>query len=482
MIDILIAIIFVLLAIGGLMTPFITKKYIGPIVTIMNFVSLLVALAMGYILFSNVESPTTLFVLYIDHLGTLFTILILILSTIASYYSIPMLKDENARVQRYYFWFSFFVFAMIGIVMAGDILSTYLFLEGATIFSVFLVAHFENAEAFEASLKYLIICSFGTAIILVALAYIAVLEIGSFNYAIIYSYLTTHQEGIVGTFAMKIVFLAIFFGFGAKAGVFPFHTWLPDTYAEAPAPISAVISGIMTETAAVALIRTFDAFSPVITADMNLMVATIGAITMVLGALLALVQDDLKRLIAYSSMDEIGYIILGIGIATSAGVYGSVFHVLNHSFLKSLLFLISGILLYTTGTRNIKQMGGLAKKMPVVAVAFAIAGLSLGSVPPFNGFYSKYLIYEAAFTSGQVWFAVIAIITSVIALAYFIRATHHVFLGEPKMMLNGGELKKIPREMMISILVLLALIFTVTIAPQWFLEIVTTAVSNLMSF
>ncbi|MHA1470739.1 MAG: Cas10/Cmr2 second palm domain-containing protein, partial [Candidatus Asgardarchaeia archaeon] len=203
---------------------FIKKaEYIGKVITLLNLGALVFSLILLYQLNSKIVHPTYWFNLYIDTLGSFITVLILILSTTAAYFSIPVIKGELQRVQKYYFWYSLFIFAMIGTVMSADILSTYLYIEGATIFSVLLVAHENTSEAFEASLKYLIICSFGTAMIIIALTYMVTLNITSFSYNDIYSFLQANKNTITNVMAIKIIFLSVFFGFGAKAGYV--RTW-----------------------------------------------------------------------------------------------------------------------------------------------------------------------------------------------------------------------------------------------------------------
>jgi len=477
--------IFILLLAGCIASLLIRKtEHTGKIITILNLVALLVALTLFYQLNMQTIQPVYWFNFYVDELGTMVTILILILSTVAAYFSIPVINGDEKSIKRYYFWFSLFIFAMVGIGISADILSTYLFLEGATIFSAFLVAHDRTHEAFEASLKYLIICSFGTALIIFGLSYIITINIVSFSYQDIYLFLQTNTTTDITT--IKIIFLALFFGFGVKAGIVPFYMWLPDAHAEAPAPISALFSGIMIETAAIALLRIVDAFSPVMVMvpELNLVIIIISVITMILGALMALVQTNIKRLLAYSSIDEIGYIMLGIGIATQMGVYGAVFDIINHSFLKGMLFLISGALLYATGTKDMRKMGGLAKMYPLLATSFLIAGLSMGGVPPLNGFYSKFLIYEATFEAGYLWATILAMIVSLIALGYFIKATHMIFFGEPKIetTTDGGAAKKLPIEINVSIVILLILIIIASIFPEFFLKLVIDAISGLNSF
>jgi len=220
------------------------------------------------------------------------------------------------------------------------------------------------------------------------------------------------------------------FGFGLKAALVPFHAWLPDAHPSAPAPISAALSGLLIKVSGVyALARIFlNVFG--LTPALSTVLMYLGVISMVTAALLALGQRDFKRMLAYSSISQIGYIILGIGLGTPLGILGGLFHLVNHALAKSLLFLNSGSVQMATGTRNLDEMGGLGKRMPVTAATTVVGSLSIAGVPPLNGFWSKLIIVVALIQAGHWGFALLAILASVLTLWYYLLIQRRAFFGK----------------------------------------------------
>jgi len=247
-------------------------------------------------------------------------------------------------------------------------------------------------------------------------------------------------------------------GFGLKAALVPFHAWLPDAHPSAPAPISAMLSGILIKSLGIyALCRIL--FNVIgLTADVQNILLILGALSMVVGVFLAIGQWDFKRLLAYHSISQIGYVVVGIALGTPLGILGGLFHLLNHSLFKSLLFLNSGALEYATGTRDLKHMGGLMKKMPVTGTSSLIASMSIAGIPPFNGFWSKLIIIIAAVQAGQLWYAFWAVVASVLTLASFTKVMKYAFFGK----LGKGleQVKEVPIFMQISMSVLALLCLT----------------------
>ncbi len=235
---------------------------------------------------------------------------------------------------------------------------------------------------------------------------------------------------------MSALFLA---GFGLKAAMMPFHAWLPDAHPSAPAPISAMLSGLLIKTLGIyAIIRIFYTVLGYHGLDerVQTLLLVLGCLSMVGGVLLALGQDDLKRLLAYSSISQMGYVLVALGINTTLGVLAAVFHALNHALFKSALFLSSGSLERIAGTRSLKGMGGLAKRAPATSLGTILASLSISGVPPFNGFWSKLLIILALFSvahergsAGYYWVAGIAAATALLTLVTFIKVQREALFG-----------------------------------------------------
>jgi multicomponent Na+:H+ antiporter subunit D len=232
--------------------------------------------------------------------------------------------------------------------------------------------------------------------------------------------------------ATPVVFATGLFiaGFSLKAALVPFHAWLPDAHPSAPAPISAMLSGVLIKAiGAYVLARLL--FNVVgVTDTLLLVLRTLGVVSMVVGVLLALGQWDMKRLFAYHSISQIGYVVLGLGLGTPLGIAGGLFHLVNHSVFKSLLFLNAGAVERAGGTRDLRRLGGLAGRMPVTAATSMTASLSIAGIPPFNGFWSKLIIVLACVQAGYYGLALWAVLVSLVTLASFMKVQRYAFFAE----------------------------------------------------
>lgn len=229
------------------------------------------------------------------------------------------------------------------------------------------------------------------------------------------------------SYVVPFVGVLFLMGFGLKAALVPFHAWLADAHPSAPASISAMLSGILIKTLGVyALIRIFFNIIGSTYGYLNILMF-LGALSLLVAVVLALSQWDLKRLLAYHSISQIGYVILGIGLGTPLGILGGLFHLFNHSVFKSLLFLNSGAIDYACGTRNLKETGGLNKVMPMTSATNLIASMSIAGIPPFNGFFSKLLIIIACIQAGHIGYAFCAVIGSILTLASFMKVQKFAF-------------------------------------------------------
>ncbi|MDD5557906.1 MAG: complex I subunit 5 family protein, partial [bacterium] len=241
-------------------------------------------------------------------------------------------------------------------------------------------------------------------------------------------------------------------GFGLKAALVPFHAWLPDAHPSAPAPISAMLSGVLIKTLGVyALARILFAVIGMTPAVLGVLMA-LGAVSMLAGVLLAVGQWDFKRLLAYHSISQVGYIVLGLGLGTPLGVLGGLFHLFNHSIFKSLLFLAAGSVDYAAGTRDLRRMGGLRERMPVTATTNFIASMSIAGVPPFNGFWSKLIIIAACVQAGRLGYGLLAAFVSLITLASFMKVQRYAFAGELREGLRG--VREAPPRMRLAMVAL----------------------------
>jgi multicomponent Na+:H+ antiporter subunit D len=362
--------------------------------------------------------------------------------------------DHYGSKANFYALLLVMIAGMNGLLLAADLFQVYLFLEVAAIASYALVAFGLEHDELEASFKYLMLSAVASVFIMLAVTVIFGLT-GSLGFESV-------SQGLRALDRTPLVGLcAAFFimGFGLKAALVPFHAWLPDAHPSAPAPISAALSGLLIKVSGVyALTRVFISVFGLPPA-LSTVLMYLGVISMVVAAFLALGQTDIKRMLAYSSISQVGYIVLGIGLGTPLGILGGLFHLFNHALAKSLLFLNSGSLQMSTGTRNLNEMGGLAKRMPVTAGTNLVGALSISGVPPLNGFWSKLIIIVALVQANQWAFAIIAVLASVLTLWYYLLIQRKAFFG--KLNERWQSVKEAPFWMTVST-VLLALLCIAT--------------------
>jgi multicomponent Na+:H+ antiporter subunit D len=329
-------------------------------------------------------------------------------------YSINYMEHYGAKA-NYYALLLVMVAGMNGLVLSQDLFNVYIFLEVAAVASYALVAYGLGAEELEASFKYLMLSVVASAAILVSIAILYGMT-GALGFDEVAAGLRILNANVVVGVAAAMFLM----GFGLKAALIPFHAWLPDAHPSAPAPISAILSGLLIKVSGVyAMTRIFFRVLGMTPALSQIMM-WLGAVSIVLAAFLALGQTDMKRMLAYSSISQVGYVVLGIGLGTPLGVAGGLFHLFNHAIAKSLLFL----------TRNLDEMGGLAKRMPWTAGTNLIGSLSIAGVPPLGGFWSKLVIIIALIQSGESALAVIAVLASVLTLWYYLILQRKAFFGK----------------------------------------------------
>lgn len=399
----------------------------------------------------------------LDGFSNLMLVIICLVSFAATLFSSRYMEQYTAKY-KYYALFLLMVAGMNGVVITGDLFNLFVFLEIASVASYALVAFGGNHEELEAAFKYLVLASVGSTLVLfaVALVYGAT---GYLNMAYV-------AAAVSGSAPSPLLLLAVVFfvvGFGIKAALVPLHPWLPDAHPSAPAPISAMLSGVLIKALGVyALARVLFNVIGMTTLFGGMLIA-VGMLSMVVGVFLAVGQWDFKRLLAYHSISQMGYVVVGLGLGgyvlASGGrqsvallaMLGGLFHLANHSVFKSLLFLCSGAIEFATGTRQLKEMGGLQERMPLTRGTCTIASLSIAGVPPFNGFWSKLIIVIAAFQAGFPWLAAITILVSFVTLISFLKVLRYAFLGKVSATLQ--KVREAPALMGVS-LVLLALLCT----------------------
>jgi multicomponent Na+:H+ antiporter subunit D len=357
-----------------------------------------------------------------DALTSFMLIMVGIISFTSMIFSIQYIRAISMD-WRYYALFMLLIAGMNGVLITGDLFNLFVFME-VGLFSAFALVAFGNkAEEFEAAFKYTVMGSFSSTIILIAIA-VTYSATSSLTLSLISERLIDQPEVTIWLGALFIT------GFGLKAAAIPFHAWLPDAHSSAPAPISSMLSGVLIKALGIyVLIRIFYNVlnAPEVFTKAFLV---LGSISIIIGVLLAVGQWDMKRLLAYHSVSQIGYILLGLGLATPFGILGAVFHLFNHAIFKSLLFYNAGSVEMALGTRDLNKMGNLTKILPVTSQTSLIASLSISGIPPFNGFFSKLIIIIAAVEAGLPLYALIAVVGSLLTLASFMKVQRYGFRGE----------------------------------------------------
>jgi len=430
--------------------------------------------------------------LSIDVISWVFALLITMAYFLAVLFSFSYMDHEH-NLRRYYSFLIFTLGALLGVVFAGDFFSLFIFFEIMTFSSFVLVIHKQDREALQAGSLYL---------------YMAILGGLSLLFAILLLYGNTgHLDMIpalenLGTQRLAILVLFMI-GFGIKAGLVPLHIWLPLAHPVAPSPASALLSGIMIKAGAYGILRvSLVLFRPAgegSTADWififnsGYILMWIGIVTMVAGALMALLQSNTKRILAYSSISQMGYIAAGFGVAVfmglegAMGFTGSLYHIANHAVFKAGLFSMIGVVYMLTHELDMSRLGGMAKKMPLVTVTFVIAALGIAGMPGFNGFASKTLIHDAMLESYKhfdLYGIFIAerffFITSALTICYFLKLFQGVFLGPVPEKLDRDY--KLPISAGFITVVFAALVLVVGIFPNLLLERLLVPGAQLLGF
>jgi formate hydrogenlyase subunit 3/multisubunit Na+/H+ antiporter MnhD subunit len=345
--------------------------------------------------------PDLPFHLRLDPLSGFFLLLLGFVAAGVSVYSVGYFRsEETGRLRLICLEYHVFLASMAFVILADD---AYLFMvawETMALSSYFLVTTDHHLPAIRsAGFLYLLMAHLGAIAILLCFG---VMQGGTGDYTF-----TALRQAHLTPFWASVAFLLAFFGFGAKAGLLPLHAWLPEAHPAAPSPVSALMSGVMIKTAIYGMVRVIYDLIGGVRWEWGILVLLIAAATTLFGVLYALMQHDLKRLLAYHSVENIGIILLGLGMSMvffgfghpAAGVLGliaALYHTINHAVFKGLLFLGAGSILHATGLRDLNAMGGLIRRMPAAAFYFLVGALAISALPPLNGFVSEWLTFQAA--------------------------------------------------------------------------------------
>jgi len=423
-----------------------------------------------------------------DGLSCFFLVAIFAVSLLAAIYSFHYMDstESSLKISVHYLFFSILVAAMALVVTSANIITFMLSWEIMSLSSYFLVIYdYKSDENRKAGYLYFVFSHVGAMFIFAA-------------FGIIYGYTGSFGFGNMDSIpetAKIIIFIFAFIGFGSKAGIFPFHVWLPHAHPAAPSHISAIMSGVMIKTGIYGIIKIYVLLNLHTPLFGNIVIVA-GALSGILGIVYALGQNDLKKLLAYSSVENIGIILIGLGIGMTGvssgnplmavlGFTGGFLHILNHSIFKSLLFMGAGMVLHKTGTRSINALGGLLKNMKITGTAVIIGSLAICGLPPFNGFVGEFLIYvggfkgirldNSAFIVSILGIVSLAIIGG-LALACFTKVIGIVFQGEPRTKVAENVDEKGP-SMLVAMFVLAGACVIIGLLPKLIIQMPLKAIS-----
>ena len=406
--------------------------------------------------------------LILDGFSVIMLCIINLIGFIALVYSLSYIRKYTAEA-NYYALFCLIIAGMNGVVLSGDLFNLFVFLEVSVISSYALVAFGVGKTELEASFKYQVLGVLASMLILLAIGLIywktKTLNIADVRHVM--------ESGYSKPFYIFVQVLLIS-GFGLKAAIVPFHAWLPDAHASAPSPISAMLSGVLIKAVGIyVLVRLFFNMF-VFSHEIAVVITALGAISMLVGALVALMQWDLKRLLAYSSISQIGYVLMAFGMGmilivkgdnltvAALAIGGGLYHLINHAVFKGLLFLNAGALEHRLDTRDLKKMGGLSSVMPVTSSTSFMASMSISGIPPFNGFFSKLIIIIAAINGKFYLLAALAVLVSIVTLAYFLKFQRYAFFNKT-LDRSLSHIKEVPFPMCFSMVFLALLCLTLSL-------------------
>ena len=425
--------------------------------------------------------------LEIDLFSAFFAVLFTFIGLCVSIYSIGYMEREGIR--SYFMLLSILIASLVGVVYAGDFFTLFVFYEMLGVSAYILVAFYKNEEAIEAAVKYFIMGAAGSALILYGLALVYGLT-GTLNMALVMRTMSNTQL----SYELYPILVLFVIGFGVKAAIFPMHSWLPDAHPAAPSGISAMLSGVVIKAGLYAMFRTLFILFYGKNAvqgyfwnmNISLIFAGIAVLTVTIPNFIALVQRDIKRTLAYSSIYNMGIVFAGIAIGTKLAIAAALFHILNHAIAKALLFMDSGAFITEAKTREIEKLRGIGKKMPVSGLTFVTGSLSLAGLPPLAGFYSKFLVIWAAILAifdGNIVGYIIAItlaINAVVSLGYYFGSLvrNIWFVSEPSE--NAKDAKEFSKTIAISEIILVIAIICVSFLPFFIMDIFTKIVESLL--
>ncbi len=459
------------------------KKVLDILLIITTSISLIFSLILCF--FDNnlkielFRITTELIVLFkLDLISKIFIVLFSFIWLLVSIFSLKYM-DKEENVNKFYSYTLLTLGCIVLLSLSGNLITMYLMFEMVTLASMPLVMHSKTKESKKAALKYLFY-SLGGAFLGLISVVIGILYSSNGGEFILGGSLVALSSS--NKIAIQIALLCGLIGFGAKCGAFPLQSWLPSAHPVAPSPASSLLSGVITKAGVIAIIRIiFYSFGTSIIAGSFVQYTweVLLLITILLGSSLALFQKNIKRRLAYSSISQLSYILLGISSLTEEGFCGSILHVLSHAFIKVGLFLIAGFLIYQYDIHNVDEMEGMGKKAPISMWCFTLFSLALVGVPPFGSFFSKWYIALGSINSGLNFFnyfgAVVLLISAILTACYLLSISIKAFFPKNK---EGLKREKEPLLMVIPLIILVSSVFLVGIFSSYLVDLLISVIGG----
>jgi len=420
--------------------------------------------------FLRVSSANTVFasissVFLVDTVSVYMVIAYMIVGSIACLYGVLHVNPKESLSERYYALLFIVTGTVIATTFSGDLLTLFIFWEATAAGACFLVAFKKSRESLESALKYLVMVIIASGFILYGLSLIYGLT-GSLNF-------WTVKEVMLTTANPELLLVAFAFlvsGYAIETAIVPFHMWMPDAYTAAPDSASAFLSAIVDQGSYYVLLRVLlFILTPTAVVDWRFTLAVFSAITMTVGNMFALAQQNVKRMISYVCIADIGYNLVAITSITSIGLSGNLFFFFVAAVETALAFMAIGVF-RKIGLETLEDLSGIGKKMPLTTFAFICAALSFSGVPLFGGYFAKYMVFTSVLQSSVAWLAIIGFLNSVLQTSYFLRVIHYLFAKNPK-----NDVKIIePKKLLLPIYCLVVILIILGLFPSLILDLLSS--------
>lgn len=394
----------------------------------------------------------------VDELGAFVVLLVAAIAAIVLPYAKTSFEREIPKERHYlvYCMFLLCIAGLLGMAVTGDAFNLFVFLEVSSLSTYVLISMGQDRRALSAALRYLILGTLGATLYVIGIGMLYQMT-GSLNMTDLATLLPAVQD--TRTVHAALAFIVV--GFGLKLAIFPLHFWLPNAYTYAPSAVTAFLAATATKVAVYSLIRliftVFGDVEPLETYNVRFAVIVLAVTGMFAGSLMAIFQSNVKRLLAYSSVAQVGYMILGITIGNAPAMAGGIIHMFNHALMKGALFMVLGCVVYVVGSAKIEDMAGLGKRMPFTAAAFVAGGFALIGVPLTVGFVSKFYLVQGALLAGWWPIALLIMMSSLLAVIYVWRVVEMMYFRSPA--IGHGQREEAPLTLLIPTYVLLAAVF-----------------------